>query len=396
MEGALISRIFIACGPGDIIGSHRYWKKNTHDPNEVSITFSGQMEDFCKEINATTYFVASHPRKEILRDGAFILEHRPKAAHRGARYHLNEILYGLGLLATALRFRADVALIDSGCTHFFVCTLFRICGIRVVPILHNTLWPKGFPPVKPIPRLVQWLDSALFWRWIPAAVIGVSPECERQVDQLRGKKRYPIFQIRAQFEREYFARIPPPPPHEQRPFRIMFIGRINRIKGVFDILQMARDIEDSHPGLVRWEICGRGVDFDELSQRHSQLRLSEVVNLRGWTSLDNLIGVYAISHAAIVPTRSSFAEGLAMTAAEAILAGRPVVTNPVVPALEVLRSACVEAQTNDVESHREAVLALATNADLYARACAACSKYQSQFYDRTLGMAAGLKRALGL
>ena len=69
----------------------------------------------------------------------------------------------LGLLRTALWFKADVALIDSGCTHYFVCGLFRLFGIRVIPILHNSLWPNGFPPRKLIPRMVNKLDSLLLW-----------------------------------------------------------------------------------------------------------------------------------------------------------------------------------------------------------------------------------------
>lgn len=390
----MIKRVFHCTGPGNIIGSYEYWKRNEHDPSEVSVTFSSQVQDFCREIGAEAYFVSLHAKRAVLKDGDFTLEHRPKRAYQGARYHLGEILYGLALLATALRFRAQVALMDSGSTHYFVLTLFRLCGIRVIPILHNALWPSGFPPTKPIPRFVQWLDTLLFWRWAPTAVLAVSPECERQVDALRGRKRYPIFQIRAQFEPGYFARIPPAPRHAQRPFRVMFIGRINRIKGVFDILHIARAIEDSHPGLVRWEVCGRGVDFDELSAMHRELRLDGVVLLRGWTSLDDLVNVYARSHASIVPTRSSFTEGLAMTAAESILAGRPVVTNPVVPALEVLRAACMAARTNDPDSHRVAVVSLATDAALYEQLRAACGGYQGQFYDCEAGLIGGLKRAL--
>jgi glycosyltransferase involved in cell wall biosynthesis len=304
------------------------------------------------------------------------------------------VTYGLGLLRTALFFKADVALIDSGSAHYFVLTLFRLFGIRVVPILHNTLWPNGFPPAKLIPRLVMKLDSLIFWPRIPTAVIGVSPECERQVDSIRGKKHYPVYQIRAQFEPDYFKRIPPAPPHELRPFRVMFIGRIDRIKGVFDILEMAHSIEHTNPGLVRWDICGTGRDFNELVRRHSEFKLDGIVSIHGWTSLDDLVEVYASSHASIVPTTSSFIEGLAMTAAEAILAGRPLVTNPVVPAIEVLRRACVPAITNDVPSHTGAVLRLATDAELYDRARLACFEYQKQFYDRTNGLTAVLHRAL--
>ena len=84
-----------------------------------------------------------------------------------------------------------------------------------------------------------------------------------------------------------------------------------------------------------------------------------------------------------------------MTAAEAILAGRPLITNPVVPALELLRPACVAARTDDVDSHHEAVLKLATDAELYARLCRACPDLRAPFYDRHYGLTAVLKRGAG-
>jgi glycosyltransferase involved in cell wall biosynthesis len=95
-----------------------------------------------------------------------------------------------------------------------------------------------------------------------------------------------------------------------------------------------------------------------------------------------------------VPTRSSFIEGLAMTAAEAVLAGRPLITSPVVPALEVLRPACVEAVTDDVGSYVAGILRLLDDEPLHARLCAACPKAAAPFTDRSLGIAAVLERVL--
>jgi glycogen(starch) synthase len=389
-------RVFNAAGPGDIIAAHRSWRRNEHYPGEVAITFSSQLEQFCEDVGAEANIVSYHPRKEILRDGAFRLEHRPKPmpAARGALYHVSEILYGLGLLATAVRFRADVALMESGSTHAFVTSLFRLMGIRVIPVLHNTLWPHGFPPTRWIPRGILALDS-LFYRYAATAVIGVSPECIRQVEQTTRGRHAPLYQVRAQFLREYFAQMPPAPPFEQRPFQIMFIGRVNRIKGVFDILEMARKIEARAPQEVRWEICGSGPDLEELRRRQREMALDSIVNIRGWTPLPELLEVYARSHASIVPTRSSFAEGLAMTAAEAIMAGRPVITNPVVPALEVLRPACVAARTDDVDSHVEGVLKLIGDREYYESLRRACPELGEQFYDREQGVAAVFRRVIG-
>lgn len=378
-----------------MIDAHKSWRLKQHHASEVAITFSGQLEDLCEEIGAEAYIVSYYSRKEILRDGPFILEHRPKPmpGSTGAMYHLAELLYGIGLLATAVRFGANVAVLDSGGTHYFVTTLFRLAGIQLLPVLHNSLWPSGFPPTRLVPRLVLWLDS-LFFRWVPVAIIGVSPECTRQVEQITHGRHAPLLQIRAQFDPEYFRQIPPPPPFDERPFRIMYIGRINVIKGVFDILEIARKVELEAPGQVRWEICGSGPDLENLKQRHHEMALGPVVQIHGWTSLPDLIQVYARSHASIVPTRSSFTEGLAMTAAEAILAGRPLITNPVVPALEVLRPACVEARTNDVDSYVEGVLRLINDRDHYESLRSACPALAKQFYDRAQGLTAVLAQVI--
>ena len=83
-----------------------------------------------------------------------------------------------------------------------------------------------------------------------------------------------------------------------------------------------------------------------------------------------------------------------MTAAEAILAGRPVITNPIVPALEVLRPACIEARTDDVDSYVAAILTLIDEPDDYRALCEACPNLRRQFYDRKQGMMAVLQEVI--
>src|SRR4029079_3768246 len=129
--------------------------------------------------------------------------------------------YGFGLLKTALKFRATVAVVDSGSSHYFLLGLFQLARIKIITVLHNTLWPSGFPPTRLIPRVIAQLDS-LYFRWASAVTIGVSPECVRQLEQLTKGKHKRVLQIRAQFLPDYFQTIPPPPPHGKKPFHIMF------------------------------------------------------------------------------------------------------------------------------------------------------------------------------
>ena len=385
-------RIFYAAGPGDVIQAHKHWAHGERDPSQMSITFSSQFNDFCQDIGAEAYIVAWHDRKEIFRDHTFTIEHRSKPIPnaRGILFHLSEILYGLSLLATAIRFRANWALLHSGSTHYFVMSLFRLAGIRVVPLLHNSLWPCGFPPRRPIQLLIMKLDS-WFFRLSATSAIGVSPECLRQIDELTRGRHGTLHEIRAQYSRDAFANVMPPPSLDSRPFRILFLGRVDTAKGAMDILQIARTIEDRAPKRVHWDICGTGPAYKELQQQHLQMNLESVVSLHGWTTPQDQSHLRSKSHASIVPTRSTFAEGLAMTAVESILTHRPVITCRVVPAIEILRPACLEAKPDDVDSYAETTMKLIDDACIYQALCDSCSRFEDQFYDGKLGLRAVLK-----
>lgn len=386
--------MYFAGGPANLIAAHRHWRSSEHTPTEVSVTFSSQIQDACQVMGCPTYMVSVHREASRLEDGLFTIEHRPKRDCSGAAFHAEELRYALNLLVTALRFKATVAFVDSGTAHFFLISLFRICGIRVVPILHNTLWPTGFFPTRATQRLLLQLDRFLFWKWAPSALIAVSPECERQVRRLVPKLPYRAIQVRAQFQPEYFANIPRPTFPSTGHFNILFIGRVERMKGVFDILEMAKIVNAEIPGRVKWRICGAGSDLAALTARHLEMQLTDSVELMGWVSLEALQKLYADTHACIVPTRSSFNEALAMTAAEAVLAGRPLISNPVVPATELLAPACLIAQTNDVGSHAAAVIELAQNPALFNRLSDACIGLAQDFLDRERGLGVAVQTLL--
>ena len=194
-------RVFYAAGPGNIIQAHKFWASGEHYPNEVSVTFSSQFEECCTDLGVEAYIVSSFREKAIYRDGAFTLEHRPKPMPdaKGLRYHVAESLYGIGLFLTAVRIRADAAILDSGSSHYFIFSLFRLAGIATIVVLHNTLWPTGFPLLSRVSRMIAKLNSH-FFRWISIATIGVSPECIRQVHLLTKGRHKQLYQFERSFD----------------------------------------------------------------------------------------------------------------------------------------------------------------------------------------------------
>jgi glycosyltransferase involved in cell wall biosynthesis len=385
-------KLFAALGPGDIVAAHRAQMRGETVLSETSIIFSGQLFEYCRERGIETLAMSRHLRTDCLRDGPLRLENRPRWFEYagGVSHHLGNIAYAFYLATRARLFAADLAIIDFGSTHAFALTLLRLLGIRVAVNFHNTLWPAGHPPKAAIARLLLRLD-AYFFRRIAVAAMGVSPECGRQVKQLAGRA-LPYFEYRAQFRREGFGL--QRREHSRVPFRVAFIGRVEAAKGALDIPLIAEQTLKRSSRPIVFEVCGDGGALLALKHIVEEKKLGEVVKIHGRLSRPDLLQVYGRAHTVIVPTRSSFGEGFALVCAEAVLAGVPVITNGVVPALEVLREACVEAETDNVASYVEAILTLAENPGIYAQLENACPRLAQQFYDRSQSYPAAVDRLL--
>jgi glycosyltransferase involved in cell wall biosynthesis len=145
----------------------------------------------------------------------------------------------------------------------------------------------------------------------------------------------------------------------------MFVGRADRLKGLMDLAEIAFNVEEKIPNRVRWIVCGDGPDLEDLRRKVIELGIERKFEIMGHTVPSKLIGLYEKVNACIVPTRSEFSEGLAMTVIESVLARRPVITSSVVPALELMRPACLEANTDDCISYADAVISIASDEILY-------------------------------
>jgi hypothetical protein len=249
-------KLFAALGPGDIVAAHRAQMRGEAVLSETSIIFSGQLFEYCRERGIETLALSRHPRTDCLSDGTLRLENRPRWFEYagGVSYHLGNIAYAFYLATRARLFGADLAIIDFGSAHAFALTLLRLLGIRVALNFHNTLWPAGHPPQASTARLLLRLD-AYFLRRIAVAVMGISPECGRQVKQLAGRA-LPYFEYRAQFRREGFDL--QRREHGLDPFRVAFIGRVEASKGALDIPLIAEQILERSSRSIVFEVCGDG------------------------------------------------------------------------------------------------------------------------------------------
>jgi glycogen(starch) synthase len=311
----------------------------------------------------------------------------------GALYHVAMFAWAVRCMVEIVRYRANAALLTAGQDYFWVFRPLRLFGIRLLASLHCTLWPK-FAPRKKHHLFLTWLNGRLFY---PACdhIQGVSEEAVAQIVSCAPSihdrpRRFIATYDPARFEQVLPASWPP----SGEPFRLLYVGRIEVNKGVLDLAEVMRRLEEREPSRFKLDICGEGPAEEELKRAVEQAKLASVINVRGQCNTGSLAKLYAECHAVVVPTRSDFEEGTPKVAFEAVLNLRPVVMSAACPALADVAAATVEPKVDDVEDYVRAIGALSDDPELYAEKVAAAGICRLKHFDERHSYGAVLRAGL--
>src|SRR5439155_26694737 len=183
-----------------------------------------------------------------------------------------------------------------------------------------------------------------------------------QLSQVAGGHPRPILEYLPLYRKD---RIEPLPAPVGRPFRLVFAGRVEAYKGAFELVELARRFKRSRREILI-EVCGDGRALPEVKRRLQEEELASHLAVHGYCMSDALREIYARANAVIVPTTSAFIEGFNMVVVEGVLAGRPVVTSAVCPAVHYLGDAVVQVSVDDIDAYERAVQRLADDPEFYA------------------------------
>jgi glycosyltransferase involved in cell wall biosynthesis len=235
--------------------------------------------------------------------------------------------------------------------------------------------------VRPANRILVWLNHG-FYRFGIAAALAASLRSATQVQQLRNGRPLRIEVFLPTYTEDLFASVPSAldmPP--EAPFGVFFAGRIVENKGIFDLVEIARALDASHPGRFHFHVCGDGADLPAMREEIDRRRLGSTVTTHGFCAGDEIADIIRRCHATIVPTRSSCEEGFNMVCAESVLFRRPVVTSAVCPALDFIPNASLEVPPDDVAAYRDALVTLLDDSMTYRRLVRGCEIDRAQFLD---------------
>ena len=379
------------CGPVDAEEVHRQWSGGGHT-KLFGTSYLMQFFDVCTELEAEAFVITTLPglssRNQL---GNVTVENRPLPTGRGLFYHLGMLWWMLALAPALMRFRPSAMVLTANQNYWFVLSYLKLIGTELIPSAHCVLWR----PYSPMPRHwrpLLWLDG-LFLRLFVRRAMAVSAVAGSQIEELAKSRRLNVEVLTPTYRRDHFHGIAPPD-YGHRPFRVLFGGRTETNKGIFDLVSIAARLNRERPGEFVFDICGDGSELDRLRAEVRDRDLEDVMQVHGFCDRDELSGYLSRSHIVVVPTRSDFEEGLPKSCAEAVLAGRPFITSPVSPLLATLGAAAIEVRPDDATAYYDAIVALADDAELYRAKCAACFPLQPQFYDPGRGYKAALLRQL--
>jgi glycosyltransferase involved in cell wall biosynthesis len=377
-----LDRIAYLSGPVDGVEAYYAWR------NSWQLKYFGDSHilgyfQLCNDRKIKSYLVTTldRPHTKYKVDDV-VIENLRSSKSYGVRYYIDHLVWTIAILTKIIFFRPQLVIMTQGLTFGMIFSVLRLFGVKFVVVLACTLWPK-FTKIghrKRLARSIVLRLNSLFFTYFVSSVVVASDDITQQVRELVRRRVIPVSVFLPVYDHSQFAQFSPPR-YLTKPFRVLFAGRIEANKGVFDLVAIAQRLQTNGFHGFHFDVCGDGSKLGELRERVESLNLSQVITCHGFCDRPKLTSLLQESHVVIVPTTTAFIEGFNMVCAESILAGRPVITSAVCPALQYVRAAAVEVQPDDVDGYYEALLRLANDQELYEAKVAACRVAQEQFYD---------------
>jgi glycogen(starch) synthase len=376
-------------GPGDVAGSLEAFRDGQLNPRIPHVGYSDQFFSVCRELDIPLLTLTTHRGSAPVECGDLRVETIPDTflGTAGLRYQAAHASLARTVISRSRQFKANVAVVSTEPYPLLLQPL-RLLGVRLVLTMHCTLWPQ-YKPLSTTTRLLQRTQWP-FYRTFDA-VLSASRLCSDQIREVT-RAPPPIVEFLPQMRGEVFEGIPAPDAAAET-FRVIFVGRVEADKGAFHMLEIASRLRAAGRTDVAFDVCGDGGALPELRRRVAEAGLTSM-HIHGWCEAAALRALFSRAHLSIVPTTSDFVEGFNQVVVESLLAGRPVVTSKICPAVDYVRSGVVVVPPDDVAGYADAILGLASDRARFAELQRACAAASRKFLDPSVAYAAALRRTL--
>jgi len=186
-------------------------------------------------------------------------------------------------------------------------------------------------------------------------VIGLSRQWQQDLDNLIGHSHTSIIYNPIVLKSQVIPQVK----KSDEEIRFIFMGRLGSRKGVFDILEAAKRIENK---FIRIYLYGDG-DIEKVNRIINEEGLNQSVKVSSWISGSEKEKAFRTADVLLLP---SYSEGLPMSVLEALSYGLPVISTAVGGTAEAIlhQENGLLITPGDVEALTKSIDMLATSYDL--------------------------------
>lgn len=376
-------RLYYAAGPGDVVTTFRHWLAGEDDPRQFACTYSSQFFDLAKRHEAEALVCSSASTEDVEETELFSVRNRPL---RPKSWLARQIVGAARIWRDMIYFRPSAAVIAEGTTLWTLILPLRWFGILMIPTIHCVLQKpeqdRGFAR-----RLFEAIERASLRR-LASVCLTASEEIEAQIAPGQACRRFLPTYRRQRFESLL------PATNKGCTFQLLYVGRIEEDKGVFDLLEALNGLRRDSNRDYRLDLCGDGAAVERVRRRAIDLGLGGVVSLRGHCDFERLQRFLNRSQALVVPTSSRFVEGFNQVIVEGVFAGRPVIASSICPSAKLFGPAVQIIQPDSPSEIASAVRRLEEKPGSYEAAVAATATEGSEFFSQRRSWLSQCERAL--
>ncbi|NNE42466.1 MAG: glycosyltransferase family 4 protein [Marinicaulis sp.] len=389
LDDAALLRIAYVPGPGELRDTYSYWKRGQPYPGKAIITYSEMFFDVVEALSAEALIIerGADRAEEMCADNCTFIRLSDIDYETPGAYWPQKQAITREIARHCEQFKPHILILGG---EFYWPMLPRLAksSERIVMSLHNMFWQIGRRPQSLKNQINFFVKKVLVGRYVDAAV-AVSKTALDQFNEISPRK-IPGFQSMHQLPSSYadvgeeLAR---------RKNQICYLGRIEREKGVFELLE-AFCVAKSHQSDLAIRFLGAGRALDELREKAGATGFADDIEAPGPVDAADVYGALRESQLLVVPTQRAFAEGFPAVCAEAISQLTPLLVSSVVPAREVFGDAVMEFEAENSKNLAECLTLLLCDEQKLDDMRKAASDARAMLYDRSKSWGSALAQAI--
>ena len=176
-------KIVYLSGPVDACAIYTRWRRKDREAGYFGTIYLEHFLNVCQELDAELYVITTLPDGGSITNLDWCTVHNVPlpTGPAGAAYHLQAVLWMIRLIPVILRFHPQFIVTTEMANYWFVLSLLKLFGVKMIPALHCTIRQK-FEKLRASWKILEFLDN-IYYRGCASKFLAASTDIQEQLSR---------------------------------------------------------------------------------------------------------------------------------------------------------------------------------------------------------------------